>query len=176
MGKQKGLGISETGSLQESRILTTWLKKLKVITISLYSCHLAFENITSPLLLSNHMGLMKRTQLWFAFCFLNDKLWVYSPWGLPLLLLWFQCWSVVIATATLLFGCGFDIVFSYSKLLGLLSHSQFPIDDSFSVCTFLCTCMIRGNLRPNIFKTAIIILLILKLRPAIQSQKHGKES
>lgn len=78
-GGQKGFHIiQESGPLQEIRSLIIWLTEMKIITFCLYRYHLALQNINPPLLLSNHMGLVKWTQLCFAFCFSTNKLWAYS--------------------------------------------------------------------------------------------------
>lgn len=70
-GRQRGSVSQESGHLQESRSLTGWMLERWAIAICLYCYHLALQNINSALLLGNHMGLMKCTQLLFCFLFLD---------------------------------------------------------------------------------------------------------
>lgn len=156
---------------------------LKAITINLYWCHLTLQDVNITLLPNNHMGPLKWTQLCFAFCFLTDKLWVYSPQGLPLLLFWFHCWSVLFKTSwvtpthfLLWFWCFASLLKTswLSPSCGCLLlvmpswclfHLYLPVLGSYDI---------HRKLRPKIFEIKIA-LPILRLRLTLQSQKHRKD-
>lgn len=78
-GGQRGSVSQESGRHWESRSLAGWMLEMRAITICLYCYHLALQNINSALLLGNHMGVMKWSQL----CFVSVPWLINCKFSLP---------------------------------------------------------------------------------------------